>query len=162
MIDTGANVFLIDKGEFNRIKDLCNEDIPTLPVSNMVIVGATGRPNKTIQQQAMLEVSSQGNMIPMLFLVAQGLPFKVMIGYDMIRRHSAVINMCSGKITLYNEQVEWSSEIIGRKCAPHNRHSFTLLRNYRGINDTRRRISLHRRRHMEPKARGNSVIPGQQ
>ena len=55
-----------------------------------------------------------------------------MIGCDMLRRHSAVIDMCSGKITLDNEQGEWSNEIIGRTCAPHNRQSFTtLLRNYR-------------------------------
>ena len=84
MIDTRAKVSLIDKVEFNRIREMCNENIPMLPVSNMVIVGATGRPNKTVRQQVMMEVSSKGKMIPMVFLVAQGLPFTVMIGCDTL------------------------------------------------------------------------------
>ena len=78
MIDTGANVSLIDKVEFNRIKAMCKEQIPTLPVNNMVIVGATGRLNKSVRQQVQIEVSSKGKVIPVVFLVAQGLPFKVM------------------------------------------------------------------------------------
>ena len=32
MIDTGANVSLIDKVEFNRIREICKEPILTLPV----------------------------------------------------------------------------------------------------------------------------------
>ena len=84
VVDTEANVSLIDLVEFNRIKEPSNERIDTLPISNMVIVGATGRLNKTIRQQAMLEVASQGQMIKMVFLVAQGLPFKAMIGCDAV------------------------------------------------------------------------------
>ena len=131
MIDTGANVSLIDRVEYNRIKEIYKKNIPKLPINNMVIIGATGRPNKTVRQQVMLEVSSEGNMIPMVFLVAQGLPFKAMLGCDTLRHHSAVIDMDRGKITLYHEQGEWSSEIIGRKCATHSRHSFTLIHDNR-------------------------------
>ena len=80
MVDTGANISLTDKIDFNRIKETCKENIPTLPVSNMVIVGATGRANKSVRKQVQIEVSSEGNMIPVAFLVAQGAPFKVMIG----------------------------------------------------------------------------------
>ena len=101
VVDTGANVSLIDLVEFNRIKEQSKEKIDTLPISNMVIVGATGRLNKTIRQHAMLEVASHGQMIIMVFLVVQGLPFKAMIGCDVLRQHSAIIDMCSGKITLY-------------------------------------------------------------
>ena len=38
MVDTGANVSLIDVVEFNRIKEQSKEEISTLPISNMVIV----------------------------------------------------------------------------------------------------------------------------
>ena len=89
MVDTGANVSVIDQVEFNRIKETCKENIPTLPISNMVIMGATGRASKSIRKQVQIEVSSEGKMIPVVFLVAQGLPFKVMIGCDTLRRHSA-------------------------------------------------------------------------
>ena len=33
------------------------------------------------------------------FLVAKGLPFRILIGCDMLRRHTAVINLASGKVT---------------------------------------------------------------
>ena len=41
--------------------------------------------------------------------------------------HSAIIDMGRGKITVYHETGEWSSEIVDRKSATHNRHSFTLI-----------------------------------
>ena len=50
MVDTGANISLIDQTEFNRIKDACKENIPALPVSNMIIMGATGKANKSIKK----------------------------------------------------------------------------------------------------------------
>ena len=47
MIDTGANISLIDKTELNRIQELSTERIPTLPIHNItIIIGATGRQNK--------------------------------------------------------------------------------------------------------------------
>lgn len=128
VIDTVANVSLLDKVEYNRIREMYKKNIPTLPVNNMVIIGATGRPNKTIRQQVMMEVSSEGKTIPMVFMVAQGLPFKAMLGCDTLRRHSAIIDMGRGKITLYHENGVWSSEIVDHKNATHHRHSFTLMR----------------------------------
>ena len=72
MIDTGANVSLSDKVEFNRIKAMCKEPIPTLPVNNMVIVGATGRLNKSVRHQVQIEVSSKGKVIPVVFWWPKG------------------------------------------------------------------------------------------
>ena len=48
--------------------------IPTLPINNVTIIGATGRQNKTIRKQVSLEITSQGVTIPLPFLVASGLP----------------------------------------------------------------------------------------
>ena len=68
MIDTGANVSLIDKVELDRIQSENKATIPTLPINNIVLIGATGRQNKTIRQQVQLDVSSNGNTIQMIFL----------------------------------------------------------------------------------------------
>ena len=75
MIDMGANVSLIDSTEINRIQEECKSVIPTLPINNIILVGATGRQNKTVKKQVNLEVTSHGVKIPMIFLVANGLPF---------------------------------------------------------------------------------------
>ena len=73
MIDTGANVSLIDSTELNRIQEENRVSIPTLPVTNIILIGATGRQNKTVKKQVRLEVTSQGVKIPMIFLIALSL-----------------------------------------------------------------------------------------
>ena len=42
VIDTGANVSLIDSAELNRIQRECKKIIPILPVNNVTLIGATG------------------------------------------------------------------------------------------------------------------------
>ena len=84
MIDMGANVSLIDSTEINRIQEESKSVIPTLPINNIILVGATGRQNKTVKKQVNLEVTSRGVKIPMIFLVANGLPFCSLIGLSLI------------------------------------------------------------------------------
>ena len=46
MIDMGANVSLINANELENIQRKCKRIISTLPVSNITLIGATGRQNK--------------------------------------------------------------------------------------------------------------------
>ena len=50
MIDTGANVSIINSIELERIQEKCGQLLPTLPINNIVLIGATGRQNKTIRR----------------------------------------------------------------------------------------------------------------
>ena len=77
MIDTGANVSLVDSTELNCIQEEGGAVIPTLPITNIILVGATGRQNKTVKKQVSLEVTSRGVKIPMIFLIATGLPLSL-------------------------------------------------------------------------------------
>ena len=81
MIDTGANVSLIDSIELDRIQRECQEVIPTLPVNNKTLIGATGRQNKSVRKQVLTEVKSNGSIIPRIFLVAKDLSFNLSVGY---------------------------------------------------------------------------------
>ena len=47
MIDTGSNISLIDQVELSRLQQESSIPIPTLPINNVTIIGATGRQNKT-------------------------------------------------------------------------------------------------------------------
>ena len=73
--------------ELNRIQEEGKELILTLPINNIILVGATGRQNKTVRKQMRLGLESlnKGESIPMTFLVANGLPFRMLIGCDMLR-----------------------------------------------------------------------------
>ena len=117
MIDTGSNVSLIDKLELNRILAENKTVIPTLPINNIVLIGATGRQNKTIRNQVQLEISSNGETIPMIFLVASGLPFNLLIGCDILRRYAAVINMSRANVSLSSGDIRWTAELIGSQKA---------------------------------------------
>ena len=59
-IDTGANVSIINTTELERIQGNCGKLLPTLPINNIALIGATGRQNKTIRKQVSLNVVSKG------------------------------------------------------------------------------------------------------
>ena len=73
MIDTGANVSLINGIELNKIQGEGKTPILTLPIINIILVGATGWQNKTVRRQVRQELSSNGETILMTFLVTLSL-----------------------------------------------------------------------------------------
>ena len=79
MIDTGSNVSIISTTELERIQRECGRTLPTLPLNNIILLGATGRQNKTIRRQVSASVMSCGIAIEMEFLVASGLPFNILV-----------------------------------------------------------------------------------
>ena len=133
MIDTGANVSLIDNIELSKIQDKGNKLIPTLPVNNIVLIGATGRQNKTVRRQVMLELNSNGKTITMEFLVAHGLPFTMLIGCDMLRKYSAIIDMSRAKVTLDSNCINWTAKLIGSESTPSDRAIYNIkeVKNHR-------------------------------
>ena len=133
MIDTGANVSLIDNIELGRIQEMGNKTIPTLPVNNIVLSGATGHQNKTVRKQVMLELNSNGKTITMEFLVAHGLPFTMLIGCDMLRKYSAIIDMSRAKVTLDSNCINWTAKLIESESAPSDRAVYNIreVKNHR-------------------------------
>ena len=115
MIDTGANVSLIDITMYNKIQKESKVSLPMLPVSNIILIGATGRQNKTIKKQVSLEVTSNNETMSMIFLIAHNLPFEILIGCDILRKYSAVIDMSQSRVTMKYENKEWMAELTGSK-----------------------------------------------
>ena len=48
----------------------------------------------------------------MNFLVASGLPFKMLIGCDMLKKYSAIIDMNKSKLFLKVEHREWTANLV--------------------------------------------------
>ena len=111
MIDTGSNISLIDSIEFQKIQEANKTTILTLPISNIVLVGATGRQNTTVRKQVQLELTSNRQTVTMTFLVASGLPFQMLIGYDMLRQYSAIIDLSKYKLILKKGEIPWVTEL---------------------------------------------------
>ena len=112
-----SNISLINQPELERIQAHSRTPIPTLPINNMIIIGATGKQNKTVRKQVSLELDNLESTIPIIFLVASGLPFNMLIGCDVLRKYSAVINLQKGIVLLNSEQGTWSANIIN--CVPN-------------------------------------------
>ena len=99
-----------------------------MPVTNIILIGATGRQNKSVKKQVSLEVTSQGVKIPMIFLVAAGLPFRSLIGCDILRRYSAIIDLSRDKLTLKMSDSEWTADIVGNMEFPPERTVYHIQR----------------------------------
>ena len=93
MIDTGSNISLIDQVELSRLQQESSTPIPTLPINNVTIIGATGRQNKTVRKQVSLELNSKGLTFTMSFLVASSLPFSILVGCDVLRQYLSLIHI---------------------------------------------------------------------
>ena len=113
MIDTGANVSIINTIELERIQQECGRALPILPVNNIVLIGATGRQNKTIRKQVSVNVISKGIAINMVFLIATGLPFNILVGCDVLRRNSAIIDLRTERVSLFTEGITWTADLVG-------------------------------------------------
>ena len=116
MIDTGSNVSIISTTELERIQRECGKVLPTLPINNIVLIGATGRQNKTIRKQVSINVISCGIEIDMIFLIATGLPFNILVGCDVLRWNSAIIDLRTEKISLFADGLTWTCLLYTSRC----------------------------------------------
>ena len=73
-----------------------------------------------------LELISNDETIPMTFLVASGLPFQMLIGCDMLKQYSAVIEMNRSKLFLKTNEVECTADLIDSDSANPNRAVYHL------------------------------------
>ena len=89
-----------------------------------------GKQNKTIRKQVSLELTSHGVTIPMVFLVASGLPFNILIGCDVLRQHSAIINLQRGNVSLTAEEGIWTAELMDSSKTPSIPTSCPIIQNY--------------------------------
>ena len=84
--------------------------------------------HKTVKKQVRLEVTSQGVKIPMIFLVATGLPFRSLIGCDILRKYSAIIDLSLDKVILKASDKDWIADIVGNREIPPERTIYHIQR----------------------------------
>ena len=117
--------------ELERIQEECGRTLPTLPLNNIVLLGATGRQNKTIRRQVSASVMSCGIAIDMEFLVASGLPFNILVGCDVLRRNSAIIDLRTETLSLFSNGHTWTANLVGSdQIVPDSIHQQIRKINY--------------------------------
>lgn len=118
MIDTGASISIINKEELQRINQVNQCEVPTLPVSNMTFMGATGKLNKTLKHQVLLEVGTNEVTSKMVFYVAENIPFTILIGCDLLKEHFAIIDMSLRYVRLFIGGATIQVRFMEAQCAP--------------------------------------------
>ena len=101
-----------------------------------IIIRATGRQSKSVKKQVSLDLTNNNVTIPVGFLVANGLPFNVLISCDVLRQHSAVIDLSRGIVSLTSEEGVWTAELVNGNRAPSVRASCHLVKKYFCRNNT--------------------------
>ena len=66
----------------------------------------------------------------MPFLVASGLPFSILVGCDVLRQYSAIINLRQGEVSLTTEQGIWTADLVNSSNLPSITTSCTMIQNY--------------------------------
>ena len=57
------------------------------------------------------QLENNRQTITMTFLVASGLPFQMLIGCDMLRQYSAIIDLSKSKLFLKKGDLQWTTEL---------------------------------------------------
>ena len=96
-----------------------------------ILVGATGRQNKSIKKQVSLEMTSNGVTLPIGLLVANNLPMSILIGCDILRPYKAIINLDSKVITLKTKEGIWTNKLIDTQGnSTSNAHYQAIVNHY--------------------------------
>lgn len=117
MIHKGDNISLINNNELECIKQNTTETIPTLPVHNITLIGATRHQNKTARKQVLLDTMNGRGKTSMRFMITRNISFEMLIDCDMLRQYSTVIDIQQEKLLLTTEDREWTAQIIGHHWA---------------------------------------------
>ena len=48
----------------------------------------------------------------MIFLIASNLPFNLLIGCDILRKYSAIIDMRQAIVSLKMDNIEWTAKLV--------------------------------------------------
>ena len=60
-----------------------------------------------------MNVVSRGIALNMVFLIATGLPFNILVGCDVLRRNSAIIDLNQEKVSLFSDGITWTADLVG-------------------------------------------------
>ena len=60
---------------------------------------------------------SKGIAVNMVFLIAAGLPFNILVGCDVLRKNSAIIDLRSEKVSLFTGGLTWTADLVGSEIA---------------------------------------------
>ena len=79
LVDTGSEVSVISEHTLDELKET-NENIPSLPVAEVTIVGITGVRSNRVTKQVQLNIIINGGEFENTFLVVRGLNLEVILG----------------------------------------------------------------------------------
>ena len=71
----------------------------------------------------------------MVFLIAAGLPFNILVGCDVLRKNSAIIDLRSEKVSLFTGGLTWTADLVGSEITlPSSIHQQIRNINYTNNN----------------------------
>ena len=58
-------------------------------------------------------IRDSGIALDMEFLIATGLSFNILVGCDILRRYSAIIDLNQEKVSLFPDGITWTADLVG-------------------------------------------------
>lgn len=117
ILDSRTEVSMLSDKLYELINEKSDEPLMTLPIHNLTIIGITGRKNKNIKKQTMVQIEIDKTQIPIIFLVADGISVDLLIGCDMLKLYQCRINIKNNIAELDYENVTYKTPILDY-CIP--------------------------------------------
>lgn len=106
LLDTGSEVTLISEEFFHELQQSLNVKLPTLPVTNLCLKGATGIRSKKVTLQTFLDLTFNNQIFPFPVLIVPSVNLPFILGIDFLKKYQCTIDCMSETLGLLDGQVQ--------------------------------------------------------
>lgn len=139
ILDTGAQMSVMSIEKYYELKalekDRINIDnqryrIHELPITNINLVGITGKMNKTARKQIMVNILLNNQYVSFEFIVCAGIPVSILVGCKDLYKYKASIDLETGMVKLNNKGELIEIKILIKKIRDRALKSIHYITNH--------------------------------
>lgn len=110
LIDSGSEISGISEQFFNSLNRQGLKPLPSLPVPQLTIIGATKGKSKRVNRQVYLTLKLQGQDFHAACLVIPQLTRDIILGVDFMQNHNVVVNFATGSLQIGDVMVSMTKK----------------------------------------------------
>lgn len=118
---------------YNSIENFVTNEIPSLPVTNVSIIGVTGVRSKKVEKQVFLDLRIAGKDVPVVVLVVKNIQVDFLLGCDFLYQYQGTIDYRNKMLTFLVQGVQYSENFLTQVSEKVTAHIKLIRSNKVGI-----------------------------
>ena len=115
IVDTGSQMSIISEHLFNQLMNKNNNEIKSIPVQNLYIMGITGIRNRKVNKQVYLNLCISNVEFQTLFIVVKDIHVNLLLGVDFLELYKGVIDIENKLCKFINGSKTVITEIVSQE-----------------------------------------------